>query len=137
MLHQEEINAITNELKRLQPFGIILFGSTSKGTETSRSDIDVAILSGSADQNKNRDLFRKMLEVNRPPFDVKIFELLPIHVQMDIQESYKVLLGDPLEIAEYFYLKRRIWKDIEIRMRRNAFTSIDEQMSSLGFETKE
>ena len=59
MLHQEEIDAITNELKRLQLFGIILFGSTSKGTETSRSDIDVAILSGSADQNKNRDLFRK------------------------------------------------------------------------------
>jgi hypothetical protein len=52
-------------------------------------------------------------------YDVRIFELLPINVEMSIVQSYQVLFGNKLEISEYFYPVRKRWDDYRHRFLEN------------------
>ncbi|MGQ9723169.1 MAG: hypothetical protein ACUVXA_17840, partial [Candidatus Jordarchaeum sp.] len=38
---------------------------------------------------------------------------------------------NPLEISEYFYYYRRLWKDVEHRYRENQFTSYKEVLQGI------
>jgi len=62
-------------------------------------------------------------------FDVRVFELFPIDIQISIIQNYEVLFGDPLEISEYFYEFRKKWDDCKHRILSNQFSSYHERLS--------
>lgn len=73
------------ELKRAFEFikdevtGVLLFGSAAKGELTSRSDIDIALV-----RPRDRKVLHTVFARTGATYDVKIFEELPLLVQMDI-----------------------------------------------------
>jgi len=111
---------------------MILFGSY--GTEDyipGRSDIDVAILSYSKDPKKNHELLSSIIGLVPSTYDIKIFESLPLYIQISIINQYEVIFGDPLDISEYFYEYRKEFRDMEDRIKENQFESIDEQLEGI------
>jgi len=110
----------------------VLYGSFVKGNFIlNRSDVDVAIITKVKDKESNSKLWLSLLEKITPSYDIKIFELLPLFLKIEIIESYYVLFGDPLEISEYFYKYRSIWKEMVGRYKSNQFISIQEKISLL------
>jgi len=110
----------------------VLYGSFVKGNFIlNRSDVDVAIITKVKYKESNSKLWLSLLEKITPSYDIKIFELLPLFLKIEIIESYYVLFGDPLEISEYFYNYRSIWKEMVGRYKSNQFISIQEKISLL------
>ena len=50
---------------------------------------------------------------------------------MEVVNNYKVIFGDEPEISEYFYLYRKIWKDVEPRYRQNQYKNIKEKIEAM------
>ena len=110
----------------------VLYGSFVKGNFIlNRSDVDVAIITQVKDKESNSKFWLSLLEKITPNYDIKIFELLPLFLKIEIIESYYVLFGDPLEISEYFYKYRSIWKEMVGRYESNQFMNIEEKISML------
>ena len=61
-------------------------------------------------------------------YEIRIFELLPIHIQISIIENFKVIFGDLLEISEYFYQFRKKWDDCKDKILSNQFVSYKERV---------
>ena len=115
----------------------ILFGSAlSQHFIPERSDIDIAIITQKKDKNANVSIWEAILGQNPPIYDVKIFELLPLYMQIDIITNYLVIFGNSLEISEYFYYYRKLWKDMEIRINNNQFNNIQEKLERLSNQRK-
>jgi len=51
------VEEITERLKKLKPYKVILFGSYAKGTATENSDLDVLVVLDSNERSKNFDEF--------------------------------------------------------------------------------
>ena len=109
---------LVNKIKKdFEPFkdrilGILLYGSTIKGTRTKRSDIDICIV---APDEKPLKLFRETLPLK---YDVKIFETMPLFLQIQIIQHHKVIYTkDIYELYEYFYWFRKQWDDQKQRQR--------------------
>lgn len=93
------------------------------------SDIDIAILSRNQNKDYNVKLQKDLLGMFPLKFDIRVFELFPIYIQISIIENHIVLFGNPLEISEYFYLYRKRWDDCKHRMLSNQFSSYRERLS--------
>lgn len=120
------------DLVSLQDRWIILHGSWVRGEATKRSDIDVAVITRIHDRDVLlKDFWSTIVGVNRTPYDIRIFELLPLHIQIQIIRAYVVVFGNPLDISEYFYFYRKLWKDIEPRYMQNQFRSVQEKKSAI------
>jgi len=114
-----------------------LFGSAlNQNFIPGRSDIDIAIITQKKDKNANVLIWESILEHIPPNYDVKIFELLPLYIQIDIIKNYLVVFGNSLEISEYFYYYRKIWKDMDIRINNNQFNNIQEKLKRLAIQKK-
>ncbi|MDK2988166.1 MAG: uncharacterized protein PWQ47_1304, partial [Methanothermococcus sp.] len=63
-------------------------------------------------------------------YDLKIFEELPLYIQINIIKNFKgnVIYGDELELSEYFYKFRKLWRDMEHRIKENTFSSVREKI---------
>ena len=92
-------------------------------------DIDIAVISRNKNKKENIELQKMILGKYPRQFDIRIFELLPIYIQISIIENYKVIFGDPLEISEYFYYFRKKWDDCKYRILSNQFSSYHERLS--------
>ena len=103
--------------------GVVLYGSYAKGTQTKRSDIDVCLI------KPKKGTYERVLEKLGGKYDVKIFEDLPLYLKIEIIKNYKVIHGNELEISEYFYHFRKLWKDMEKRIKENQFSSVKEKVS--------
>ncbi len=112
-----------------EKFEVVLFGSLVEGGVRPRSDIDVAILSRKTEKKENIEIQKDILGEYPLKFDLRVFELLPIYIQISIIENYKVIFGDPLEISEYFYYFRKKWDDCKLRILSNQFTSYHDRLS--------
>ncbi|MFX1519351.1 MAG: hypothetical protein ACFFCD_05475 [Promethearchaeota archaeon] len=66
-----------------------------------------------------------------PIYDIRVFELLPLHIKPAIIEKCVVLFGDPLEISEYFYFYRKLWKDMKCRYEHNQYENYKEKLAAL------
>ena len=117
---------IENNFLKFKNEWLILFGSQLTQHKTSKSDIDIVLVTKEKNYDKNKKIFLDNIYLNQEPFDFKIFELLPLHIQIGIIENYKVIYGNELEISEYFYEFRKKWRDQVKRIRENQITSIDE-----------
>ncbi|MEI8002831.1 MAG: nucleotidyltransferase domain-containing protein, partial [Methanothrix sp.] len=109
---------VKNDLLFLQePFwrnqvrGVLLYGSRARGEAGQRSDIDLCIVAPeAADKAALWREFISRLRDNR--YDVRIFELLPLHIKMAaIGGGLVVYSRDDLELYEYFHPFRREWED--------------------------
>ena len=82
--------------------GILLFGSYAGEEPTKRSDIDVCIVKPS------EGILDDVLGKLGGKYDIKVFE--------------------KLDISEYFYFFRKLWRGMEHRITRNEFTDFAERM---------
>lgn len=118
------------ELKRVfagikdEVTGVLLFGSAAKGELTSRSDIDIALVSP-----RDKNVLRKVFARTGATYDVKIFEELPLLVKMDIIAHHRVILGDEVELSHYFRVFRKEWNDMHVRIKTNQFKTAAEMIA--------
>ena len=122
---------IRKELEALSRYEVVLFGSCVTGDATLRSDIDIAVLTRDRDEKKNSKIWFYLLGKNPPVYDLKIFELLPLHIKAEVMDNYIVIFGDSLEISEYFYYYRKLWKDVKFRYEENRITTHAERLKGL------
>ncbi|TKJ19214.1 MAG: DNA polymerase subunit beta [Promethearchaeota archaeon Loki_b32] len=123
-----------NEFRKLlapfqNKFEAILYGSYVEGAVRPNSDIDIAIISREKDLKENLKLQKEVLGKVSLKFDIRVFELLPIYIQISIINNYQVIFGNPLEISEYFYFYRKKWDDCKNRILSNQFSSYRERLS--------
>jgi len=131
MYCNKSLNEIKKDLESLSDFWVVLYGSCVKGTNTPRSDIDVAIITRIRDREKNIEIYRELIGKVKSIYDLRVFELLPLDLKIDIIRNYIVVYGDPLEISEYFYRFRKMWKDVEKRYLENQFKSYKEKLEAI------
>ncbi len=106
----------------LDCFGILLYGSYAKGEETKRSDIDICLVMPS------EHVLNKVLSKLGGKYDIKVFEELPLYIRINIIKNHvKIYAKDELDL--YFYSQMKIWKDMEHRIKENAFKSIEEKLT--------
>jgi predicted nucleotidyltransferase len=123
----ENLVEILNPLK--EKYEIVLYGSQVEGGSRPDSDIDVAVISRENKIETNIKIQEELLGLFPSNFDVRVFELLPIYIQISIIENFIVLFGDILEISEYFYSFRKKWDDCKYRMLLNQFLSHQERLN--------
>jgi uncharacterized protein len=109
---------VKNDLQFLQdPFwqdrvlGVLLYGSQASSEAGTGSDIDLCIVAPEAADKAA--LWREFISHIRDNcYDVRIFELLPLHIKATvIEEGLVVYSRDTLALYEYFHSFRREWED--------------------------
>ena len=110
-------------------YDVVVFGSFVNDEMRPDSDIDIAVISYQTDKEFNIKLWKNLLGKAPLKFELRIFELLPIYIQISIIEKYRVVFGDVLEISEYFYQYRKKWDDCKYRILFNQFISYKERVS--------
>jgi len=125
------LEEIRSDLKALSGFWVVVYGSWARGEATPRSDIDVAVITRTENNEANLKTMKNLLGKTPSGYDVRIFESFPLHIKAEVMSNYAVVFGDPLEISEYFYYYRRLWKDVEQRYKENQFTSYKEVLQGI------
>ncbi len=112
------------EIFKGKTLGILLFGSYAIGEETGASDIDVCLV-----KPQNDTVLRDVSKSLGGKYDIKVFEQLPLYIQIDIIQNHVIIYGDKTELSAYFYKFRRLWKDMAFRVDYNRFSSVEERMA--------
>ncbi|MHA1293415.1 MAG: nucleotidyltransferase domain-containing protein [Promethearchaeota archaeon] len=123
----EEIRTILNSLK--EKYDVIMFGSAVEGGIRPNSDIDIAVITYTKDLEKNKRIQKNLFGVAPLKYDIRIFELFPIYIQISIINRYLIIFGNPLEISEYFYSFYKKWDDCKYRILSNQFRDYHERLS--------
>ena len=111
------------EIFKGDALGILLFGSRARLEDVERSDIDICIVRPVSD--------RVLTGIERTfggKYDIKVFENLPLYIQIEIIHGHRTLHGDEIQLSEYFYRFRRLWGDMALRVEYNRFSSARERM---------
>jgi len=104
--------------------GILLYGSRTQGRWSERSDIDICIVAPDNDY-----VMRRINKKLGGKYDVKVFEKMPMYIRIEIIRTHQIIYGDAARIGAYFYRFRRLWADMEPRIRDNRFNSVEERMT--------
>ena len=72
--------------------------------------------------------YERVLEKLGGEYDVKVFEELPLYIQIEVIRKHRVVYGDELELSEYFYQFRKLRKNMEHRVKENRFKSVREKV---------
>ena len=104
--------------------GILLYGSRAQGCWSERSDIDICIVAPGNDY-----VLRRINKRLGGKYDVKVFEKMPLYIQIEIIHNHLIIYGDAARIGAYFYRFRRLWADMEPRIRDKRFSSAGERMA--------
>jgi len=123
----ENLAEILNPLK--EEYDVVIYGSQVEGGVRPNSDIDIAVITRETNIEKNIKIQNELLGIFPLKYDVRVFELFPIYIQISIIENYKVVYGDILEISEYFYSFRKKWDDCKHRILSNQFSSHRERLN--------
>ena len=128
-MKSDEFGYIKEKLNFLkEKYDVVVFGSFVNDEMRPDSDIDIAVISYQTDKEFNIKLWKNLLGKAPLKFELRIFELLPIYIQISIIEKYRVVFGDVLEISEYFYQYRKKWDDCKNRILMNQFKNISEKL---------
>jgi uncharacterized protein len=89
--------------------GVFLYGSLADGRADERSDIDICLVAGS-DQDPVRLQSLAWRNIRSDRYDIRIFELLPLYMQVRILAT-GILLSSPDQAAlcEYLYPYWKQW----------------------------
>jgi predicted nucleotidyltransferase len=110
-------------------YEVVLYGSQVEGGVRPDSDIDIGVITRETNIETNIETQKELLGIFPLNFDVRVFELFPIYIQISIIETYQVIFGDILEISEYFYSFRKKWDDCKHRILSNQFSSYRERLN--------
>ncbi len=91
---------------------ILVFGSSVKGREHSRSDVDICVVA--PEQNPWEILREVYSEVDTEgnDYDVHTFEELSLKMKHSVMEDHvPVWIRDHGKLKEYFYRYRKLWQD--------------------------
>ncbi len=124
----KNLELIREDLQVISDRDVLLFGSFLTGEFRDGSDIDVAVLAYSEDQNIMKNLKMQIIQEIPAIYDVSIFEALPTIVKKNILEEYVVVFGNPVEIAEYL---RRYWKECRDYAFRLELPSLEEMKRNI------
>jgi len=129
-MKSDEFGQIREKLKFLkEKHDVVAYGSYVEGGMRPNSDIDIAVISHQTNKELNIKLQEELLGKFPLKYEVRIFELLPIYIQISIIENFRVVFGNILEISEFFYQYRKKWDDCKYRILFNQFTSYKERVS--------
>jgi predicted nucleotidyltransferase len=103
--------------------GILLFGSRARLEDVEGSDIDICIV-----RPVNDEVLTGISRMFGGKYDIKVFESLPLYIQIEIIRDHRILYGDEAKLSEYFYGFRRLWQDMVLRVEYNRFSSVEERM---------
>lgn len=132
MKNSNYLNEIKKDLKKIDKFWVVVYGSfLSDYYIPYKSDIDIAIITQKREKESNILIWKNLWGEFSETYDIKIFELLSLSIKIEVIENYQVVFGNPLEISEYFYHYRSIWKDMIHRIESNRFKSIQEKIELL------
>ena len=128
---RKSLSEIRRDLEPLRDYWEVVYGSYARNQCTPRSDIDVAVITKIRDPNVNIKILWTLFSKIKPGYDVRIFELLPLPIKISVIDNYIVIFGDPLDISEYFYFYRKLWKDVKPRYLANQFNSYKEILEGI------
>ena len=129
-MNSVELGEVRNSFKTLEEkYEVIMYGSQVEGGSRPSSDVDIAVITRKVSREENVKIQEELLGILPLKYDIRVFELYPIYIQISIIENYKVVLGDPLEISEYIYRYRKKWDDCKHRILSNQFLSYKERLS--------
>jgi predicted nucleotidyltransferase len=125
MVNQTVIDQIERDfrfvIENRSILGVLLFGSHASGDATPRSDIDICIVVPDRNLCEMYSYIMSNLENNISQYDIRFFEELPLYIRMDvITDGIPVISYDIPALYEYFYKFRKIWVDVEYRLK-NVF----------------
>lgn len=110
---QSLISKIHSDFKEipLDIFGIFLYGSYAGKKEDERSDIDICLVAGEYQDPKDLQ-FIAWRNIKSGIYDIRIFELLPLYIQMSILiRGILVKSSDEYALYEYLYQYWKKWDD--------------------------
>ena len=125
------LKKIRDELEFLSSYDVVIFGSYATEDSHSRSDIDIAIITGNSSYEENINLLKSIIGKAPPLYDIKIYELLPLKIKIDIADAFLTLFGNKLDILEYMYFYRKLWADNKYRIEENQFKNYREQVKAI------
>lgn len=132
MKNSISIQQIKEELNFHKDKWVIIFGSWLNNYYIpSRSDIDVAILSRNQNRVYNLQFWADIIGNAPSNYDLRVFEILPLTLQMNIITNYQVIYGDVLEISEYLYPYRKTWSYARFRIEENKIKTISEKKKGI------
>ncbi len=120
-----------SDLSFLRDYEVVIFGSYASKTANNRSDIDIAVITRMNDRSMCIEVWKGLLGRAPPVYDIRIFELLPLQIKISVIENYEVLFGNRLDLSEYFYIFRKMWRDTKHRIEENRFGSAKEQIDAI------
>ncbi|MHA1734053.1 MAG: nucleotidyltransferase domain-containing protein [Promethearchaeota archaeon] len=123
-----DLEKARNDLAFLGEFEVVLFGSEVEGGARPSSDVDVAVVTRRRDREFNLSLLKSSVGRAPPEYDIHVFELLPLAVQMSVANDYAPVFGDDLDLSEYFYYYRKLWQDCRHRILDDLTTSYRDRL---------
>ncbi|PWB54318.1 MAG: nucleotidyltransferase domain-containing protein [Candidatus Methanoperedenaceae archaeon] len=105
--------------------GILLYGSCAMNTANERSDIDICLI-----KPRTKGILNRIFQKVGGRYDIKIFEDLPLYVQIEVIRNYRVIYGDEPSISYYFYHFRKNWEDMSYRITGNRFKTVTEMTTT-------
>ena len=127
----KSMDEIKTDLSILNKYEVVIFGSHAAEKADRRSDIDIAVITREKDRKKCLDIWKEISGTAPDIYDIKIFELLPLHIKASLIRNYKVIFGNRLDISEYFYVFKKNWNDVKHRIKENQFQSAKEKIMAL------
>ncbi|MBI2043304.1 nucleotidyltransferase domain-containing protein [Candidatus Pacearchaeota archaeon] len=95
-----------------ESLGVLVYGSYATENSTPKSDIDICIIAGNI--GKAREIYRDTLIIQgkKPKYDIHIFELMPLYMQIKVMKEGEVILSKSLsELSYYFYSFEKLWEE--------------------------
>lgn len=129
LFKNKSLDEIKNDLKKLEKFDVVVYGSYVK--EKTMRDIDIAVITKIRDKDENLKIWGDIIGRFPQLYDIKIFELLPLTIKVNIMNNFKVIFGNMLDISEYFYFYRKLWNDQKYRIEKNRFKSYKEKICAM------
>lgn len=102
--------------------GILLYGSCARGNSGKMSDIDICIVKPD-DYEVMRGIHKRL----GGKYDVKVFEKMPLYIQIEIIRNHRIIHEGAARIGAYFYRFRRLWEDMATRIYDDRFDSVDKR----------
>ncbi len=127
----KSIKEIKTDLSFVKDYEVVVFGSYAGKRADKRSDVDIAVITKEKDRDKCMKIWMEVLGKAPKTYDIKIFELLPLHIKASLFNNYVAVFGNSLDISEYFYEFRKLWNDMKYRFRENRFQSAREKATAL------
>ncbi len=115
-MDNEIIVNLKNNLEEIKKdvFAILIYGSYATRDANIRSDIDVCVVLKNNDNEKIKNIYRKILRISakNEKYDIRIFEQMPLFMKNQVIKNGNVIYTeDKAELEEYFYFFRKLWND--------------------------